>query len=168
MKVPRTIKVLIKKKYKASRKLKEAIAHEDILKAKGEIVKLDNKIKLFYDNARAEEEEKVLDNIKDDQKSFFYKYFNNRKVTKSAIGPLLDPATGEYTLDKKRISELLSIQYASVFSVPLKEYANLSKDDFRNTPEKPTISDILFRGKEVDEDILKLRKGAAGVLTDFL
>ena len=71
VKVPRTIKVLIKKKYKASRKLKEAIAHEDILKAKGEIVKLDNKLKLFYDNARAEEEEKVLDNIKYDPKRFY-------------------------------------------------------------------------------------------------
>ena len=140
--------------------MKEAIAHEDILKAKGEIVKLDNEIKLFYDNARAEEEEKVLNNIKDDPKSF-YKYFNKRKVTKSAIGPLLDPATGEYTLDKKHISELLSIQYTSVFSVPLKEYANLSKDDFRDIPEKPTISDIFFREEEVEEAILKLRKGAA-------
>ena len=88
MKVPRTIKVLIKKKYKASRKLKEAIAHEDILKAKGEIVKLDNKIKLFYDNARAEEEEKVLDNIKDDPKRFLeilHQTQSNKKCHRSTL-----------------------------------------------------------------------------------
>ena len=108
VKNPKIIKVFIKTKYKASQKLKEAIAHEDILKAKGKIVKLDSKIELFYDNARAEEEEKVLNNIKDDQKSF-YKYFNKCKVTKSAIGPLLYPAKCEYTSDKKHISELLSI-----------------------------------------------------------
>ena len=56
--------------------------------------------------------------INDDNFKAFFKLANRKKKMKKAIGPLRIGNGDNYTNDPKRITAILSKQYASVFSEP--------------------------------------------------
>ena len=71
---------------------------------------------------RKKKEKKALENIKSNPQAFF-KYANSSRSVRSKIGPL---QTGEtYTSNPKKMADILSYQYKSVFSTPCDNLTNL-------------------------------------------
>ena len=81
-------------------------------------------------------EDKAVQAIKSNSK-YFFSYAKKKSKIKMKIGPLLDQ-TGKLTQNKKEMSEILSQQYASVFSKPTDEPINSDQNN-KEIPEIPSL-----------------------------
>ena len=77
---------------------------------------------------RNKKEEKVLPEIIKDP-GLFYSYAKTFSSSKSEIGPLMDPDENLVS-DCKQMADMLSLQYAAMFSVPSTNISREDMDDF--------------------------------------
>nr|XP_053638194.1 uncharacterized protein LOC128692903 [Cherax quadricarinatus]XP_053638195.1 uncharacterized protein LOC128692903 [Cherax quadricarinatus]XP_053638196.1 uncharacterized protein LOC128692903 [Cherax quadricarinatus]XP_053638197.1 uncharacterized protein LOC128692903 [Cherax quadricarinatus]XP_053638199.1 uncharacterized protein LOC128692903 [Cherax quadricarinatus]XP_053638200.1 uncharacterized protein LOC128692903 [Cherax quadricarinatus] len=82
-----------------------------------EVENIELKLKDSYRIQERQEELKPINEIERNSK-YFFSYAKNKSKTTSSIGPLLRQ-DGSYTDDNKEMSEILKLQYDSVFSEPL-------------------------------------------------
>ena len=110
---------------------------------KERIQELNTCIQEMFDDTESDKEAKLFKEIKDNPKAF-YKYANEKKKGKSVIGPL---KTGDkFDSDPKRMAELLSTQYESVFSKPAEDLSHhLGKRSVESRLDfiRVTVADIL-------------------------
>ena len=83
------------------------------------------------ENFIREKEIKVIGNIKNDPKEF-YRYARSKSNVKSDIGPLKDPIKKNILSDEKEMSEILSRQYKSMFSVPSMDIRDMDLEHLRS------------------------------------
>ena len=100
-------------------------------------------------------ESKAVESIKSNPK-FFYSYAKKKAKCVSKVGPLLK-ADDELTSDSKEMAELLSKQYASVFSIP-KENIDIEVEE---TTKPASLSDINFDKSDMESVIDELSSNAA-------
>ena len=115
---------------------------------------IEKKLQKSYADADEEMERKAVESIKKNAK-FFYSYAKKKAKCKSKIGPLNTNKT-ELTSDPKEMAELLSTQYASVFSVPKQD---AGEPTALKTDKK--LSDITFTTEDIESAIGELRSNAA-------
>lgn len=107
-------------------------------------------------NAKRSFEQKLADNIKQDNKSFFA-YARSRSAVATSIGPLVN-ATGELQTTPEDISEELNRYFASVFT---KEMTNLPDVDKNYRKQSLRLDNVVMDESVVMEKLMKLRADKA-------
>lgn len=125
-----------------------------------EILEIEKKLQKSYRESEIDMEEKAVESIKRNPK-YFYSYTKSRSKCTSKVGPLFDESN-KLTNDNKHMAELLSKQYASVFSKP----KPVSLDDVNAVPDAK-LSDIKFTRKDMEDVIDELRCNAAAGIDGF-
>ena len=105
-------------------------------------------------NEVEKEEKKVIEQIKINPKSFF-RYANRKRKTREVVGPLKF-GNGKYTDDPKKMAEILSNQYESVFSKPSPR-SNLS--NLKGTDKQ--LDDITFSVEDIEAAMGEIKAGSA-------
>ena len=116
------VQKLLKEKKKWSKIMEQkhhTSRNKDLLTAQDNIARINKQIEAQYDKEREEVELKVINEIKTNTKAF-YTYANRNKTNKSRIGPLRSGTT--FAFGEKEMADILSKQYASVFSTPKPTY----------------------------------------------
>ena len=160
-KIPKGVRNLFRQKMKLSKKALEADNPKIILNAQSEIAEIDNKLKASYAKWNLAKEQKVVENLKIDPKSF-YKYANSKSNVRTGIGPL-EKSKDTYTNDPSEMASLLNKQYSSVFSKPdpALQVENTSSF-FSKEPEVGFLSDLVITEELVEKAIGDLKLGSAG------
>jgi hypothetical protein len=115
--IPKPRLKLFKKRCRLLRALRQRGTDHNRLGA--ELSQLSEEIKQSYDEEEQRNEEKASSNIKMNSKAFF-SYANRKKTIRSKIGPLNSSSRGLEDGPKK-MAEILSLQYKSVFSEPIQD-----------------------------------------------
>ena len=128
-----------------------ATCHSDARRAalKKRLIEIEKQLQASYKAQSEEEENKAVDRINSNYK-YFYSYAKRFSKVKIGIGTLLDAAN---TLVKcpKKISEILSEQYSSVFSRPAYDSAEIYSLFMDEDTIPNGLSDIDFG----EEDLIK-------------
>ena len=101
-----------------------------------------------------EEEIKVATGFKGNPKAFFA-YANRNMKLKSSVGPLREG--NHYHNGEKKMAEILSAQYESAFSKPLKDYSHIS---FRKATCEE-LEDVIFNEADIEEAIDEMKWDSA-------
>ena len=115
-KIPKDVRNWFRQKGKLSKKVLNAKNPKTIEHARSEIGKIDNKLRDSYAKWNLTRENKVVENLKVDPKSF-YKFANSKSNVKTGIGPL-EKSKNTYTNDPLEMASLLNKQYSGVFGQP--------------------------------------------------
>ena len=154
--IPYTRRQLYRKKCKLQKRLNKARLTQS---SSANIDKIEEKVRLLdieiKEMITAEEmitERKAAEKINSNPK-VFYTFANRKRKNRTAIGPLLrDMGHGDSYLvtNPKDMSELLSEQYASVFSYTSREQIDNPKEFF-SEKEGDLLSDIDFTNEDIME-----------------
>jgi hypothetical protein len=118
-------------------------------------------IQSYFSEKTENAENKVVSALKEDRSSFFA-YVNSKRKEKSRIGPLKEVRNEvpHYIYDPKRMADMLSKQYKSVFSEPLPDKKVHDPKTFfhTNLPNQlKHLTDILFNPDDMEEALVKLK-----------
>ena len=130
----------------------------------GKLVEIEKKLQSSHDTERSAEEKRAVDKIKSNPK-FFYSYAQRFSKVKVGIGPLLD-ATKTLTACASKMSELLSEQYASVFSKPLMTDEEIHNLFPRRDPNQ-NLCDVFFTESDIEEAINELAENSSAGPDNF-
>ena len=166
---PKVVKKLFKKRTRITASLrKPGLTELEQQERHQKILEINLSIKQFYSESQKQEEAKAVNNIKTNPKAF-YKYANKTRKIKTTIGPLKSTdASGVITYESgpKKMAEILSKQYQSVFSEPLE---NTGESDTTTTA---ILNDIPFLRDEVLHAIKSIDSSSApgpdGITPKFL
>ena len=136
-KVLRYRRSLSRRRRKITKRLSQVKSQNAKLKISEELLQIEKDLQKSFRNSESHMEDKAVQAIKSNSK-YFFSYAKKKSKIKMKIGPLLDQ-TGKLTQNKKEMSEILSQQYASVFSKPTDEPINSDQ----NNKEIPTIPDFI-------------------------
>ena len=78
--------------------------------------KLRRESKKLIKSSKRKMESEIINKIKNNPKEF-YSYINNKKISKSSIGPILDSERNEVTSDDFAQAEILNNYFSSVFTI---------------------------------------------------
>ena len=159
-KIPRVRKNLMRNRKRRLNAISKARSPTHKAKLIAEVRTIEKELKSSYDNDHAENEHKAILAISKNSK-YFYSYAKKFSTIKSAIGPLLDSAKKLISCPSK-ISEILKMQYESVFSTPLEPM--IPSDEIFNTAENSegsTLSDIPFAPVDIEEAIDELSSNSS-------
>ena len=118
---------------------------------KTELIKIEVNLQKSYKATSAYEEEVAVNAIKRNSK-FFYSYAKKFSKVKNKIGPLLD--NNVLVTDPKKMADILSKQYSSVFSTPRHDPPNIQT-------QLPGINDIPLNEMDFEEMIDELDQTSA-------
>ncbi len=123
--------------------------HNDI-KAQ-QLKDLEAQIQESFKAEKKKEEDSVIQNMQDDNKKAFYKYANSKRKSKPSIGPLKTIVDKKVHIEDgpKRMADILSNQYRSVFTEPKPEKKVIDPISFFNVltdkiPNSKELRDIIF------------------------
>ena len=168
--IPWKRRQLFRKKVKLNKKILQCNNNEYKNTLLEKVHEINKKLQDHYEQEQQRKEKTVIENIKRSSKAFF-KYANSKKKNKSSIGPLWD---GEaLTSDNKKMAELLSNQYESVFSKPNDEKKISNAEDFfQNIHSDGWLTNINITEEELIKTLKALPSnsspGPDGVSTDIL
>ena len=132
-KIPRERRILMRKR----RKLQVKYQSLPTQKLREKLIQIEILLQQSHREGMTRKEQLAVKSIKTNPK-YFFSYAKQFSATRSKIGPLLNQLN-EYTSNSPQMAEILSSQYASVFSepCPTSPYHAMVDD-----PNIPTISDL--------------------------
>lgn len=143
---------------KRRRKLKKQIAsttsETKISKINTELLEIEKKLQKSFRESSASMEHKAVNAIKANSK-YFYSYVKKNSKVSSKVGPLINQQ-GELTNNNKEMADILSQQYAKVFSKP--------KDQppiYIQPQSESTLNNISFNAKDFEDAIDELKSNSA-------
>jgi hypothetical protein len=153
--IPRHRKVLMRRRTKVHKQLKQTrVSISRRSKLKKELINIEYSLQQDYTQERNHNEESAVSAIKKNYKHFFA-YANKFSKIKQGIGPLIGSNAEQVTCPKK-MSEILSDQYASVWSKP-GEDAKCEHHPLNH----PNITDINFSPEDIEQAINELSANSA-------
>ena len=160
---PKYIKKLWRKKCSLVRKV---AANPNLKEELAPTVKdVEVAIQSYFADKDDNAESKAVSSLKDSPSSFFA-FVNSKRKERSHIGPLKEVRNGvpHYIYDPKRMADILSKQYTSVFSKPVPDKKVVDPSIFFNT-ELPnhinSLTDIVFNPDDIEEMLKELKITAA-------
>ena len=146
----------LKKRYVAS---KSQTSREALMK---KLVYIEKQLQRSHDENRHLTEARAVEKIKSNPK-FFYTFAKRFSQVKIGVGPLINSAKQLISAPRK-MAEILSEQYSSVFSAP--RHDNISMDSLfpdldNDMPKSPSLSNITFTDAELAEAMNELSSNAA-------
>jgi len=122
------------------------------------LIEIEKKIQSSQLQQAEYEESKAVENIKRNPK-FFFSYAKRFSKIKIGIGPLINSAKTLLT-SAKQMSELLSEQYRSVFSIP--KHPQLRPNElFPDEPAQESIHNICFSDEDMSSAMNELSNNSA-------
>jgi hypothetical protein len=165
-KIPRERRILMRKRRKITLKLKNAQSSVTKEKLERKLTNIELALQNSHQNSMSMQEMKAINAIKTNPK-YFYSYAKKFSKTKSKIGPLLDE-NNEYTSSSKKMADILSKQYQSVFSEPMPQSIYTNAANVTNN----LIEDINFDEEDIinaiDEFSTNSSSGPDGLATILL
>ena len=148
-KIPRHRRKLMRTRRRIT--VQVATCHSDARRAalKKRLIEIEKQLQACYIAQSEQEEKKAVDCININYK-YFYSYAMHFSKVKIRIGPLLDAANTLVTCPKK-ISEILSEQYSSVFSRPAYDSAEINNLFMDEDTIPNGLSDIDFGEEDLIE-----------------
>ena len=119
-KIPKTIRILMRKKTIMSKKILKSNLAAKTLTYMHELNKIEKELETSYNKMKLMKEKEALSRIKRNPK-YFYKYANKHSKTPNRVGPLVNE-TGQSVKDPYLMAEILRKQYESTFSKPHENY----------------------------------------------
>ena len=116
-KVERYRRSLTKRRRKITKKLLQTNSQIRKHKIKEELLQMEKKLQKSFKDSKTFAENKAIDSIKRNSK-YFFAYAKKKSKLKTKIGPLIDEK-GNLTMKNKEMADILSKQYAKVFSEPI-------------------------------------------------
>ena len=113
------------------------------------LINIEKQLRASYEDQDKAEEDKAVEKINKNSK-FFFSYAKRFLTTHVGIGPLLDAANTLVSCPKK-MSEILSEQYASVFSSPKYDNMDINNIFMETDANGGLLSDINFSEEDVIE-----------------
>ena len=160
--IPRQRRILMRRRKKLSAQLNKVdISLSRKNKLNKLLVSTEKDITQSHAMSRLYQENKAVQAIKKNSK-FFFSYVNKMSKGKTKIGPLLNK-DGAYTSDPKKMANILSMQFASVFSQlknPLITSTSLFPDESLDN-SCPVLCDILFTLEDIINSINDLSSNSA-------
>ena len=152
--IPRHRRILMRKRRKITIKYEDATSQACKAKLREKLVKIELLLQASHTEAKERKEQLAVKAIKTNPR-FFFSYAKQFAVTKTKVGPLLTK-TNEFTSSSYEMANILSEQYASVFSVP----------SGRDRPEEvgeniPTLDNITFTEEDIINAIDELKNNSA-------
>ena len=114
--IPRDRKILMRKRCKLRKKMERELNPIQSSTLKNQLKELELKISKSHEDEMMRVEGEAIDAIRDNSK-FFFTYAQSKAKTRTGIGPLSNGT--ELVQDPLEMSELLRVQYESVFTSPL-------------------------------------------------
>ncbi|MEL7196428.1 MAG: reverse transcriptase domain-containing protein [Bacteroidota bacterium] len=160
-KIPRDRRILFRQRKRKKSSLKTVKANsQKAQRIHTEITRIERDIMSSLHNEHMQEEEKAIENIKENSK-YFFTYARKRRNAKRDIGPL--KVDGNLLVAPEQICEALSAQYSSAYSP--RDPNNIIDDptSFFNLdrPDLPSLQDIEFSEDKIEEEIGTLRNNSA-------
>ena len=163
-KIPRHRKRLMRNRRNIHKQLLKVKSNDRIQELNKKLIEIEKNLQSSHDSERSANEKSAVGKIKSNPK-YFYSYAKRFSKVKVGIGPLLD-ATKSLTACASKMSELLSDQYASVFSKPV-----MSDEEVKNLfPENDTsqnLCDVLFTESDIEEAIDELSENSSAGPDNF-
>ena len=148
---------MLKDRTKLHSQLKEeSLRNIDRENIEKQIATLNEKILETKQAEEEKEEKKAIEKMKEDSFKAFFRFANRKKKFKETIGPLKS-GKEDYTSDPKRMAEILSKQYASVFSIPRKEANLTNMKEFRGE----RLTDLKLLTAEFEGAMSEIKTGSA-------
>ena len=159
--IPRDRRILFQQRKRMKNKVKKL--GPNTLRAhrlQNDIVEIERRIMGSKHAERLLEEEKAVNNIKENPK-FFYSFARKHQKIKSDIGPL--KVNGTLLTTPEEICESLSAQYSSVYSPvdPNNSIKNPTAFFNLDSCDLETLQDIKFTEENIEEEIDTLRNNSA-------
>ena len=142
-KIPRDRRILMRKRKKISDQLKLNVSNGRRMKLQRKLVDIEISLQNSHLNSKALSELKAIEAIKKNPK-YFFSYTKKHSSLRSRVGPLLDE-TNMYTGSSKKMADILSNQYKTMFSEPRCKSVYTDKMSSVNC----SLSDILFTVEDV-------------------
>ena len=154
-KIPRDRRILMRKRKKISDQLKLNLSDTRKNKLNRKLVDIEISLQSSHRAAKSAREIKAIQAIKTNPK-YFFSYAKKYSKLTTQIGPLLDQ-NNRYTASSKKMADILSKQYESVFSEP--------RDHSVYTDREPsvdcTLTDIVFSEDDIIKAIDELSNNSA-------
>ena len=123
------------------------------------LVHIEKALQKSYSDQRQQTESQAIEKIKTNPK-FFFSFAKRFSKVKVGIGPLID-STKKLISAPRKIAEVLSEQYSSVFSSPLHEDISIDTLFPDEDSDCPSLSDITFTNTELADAMEELASNAA-------
>ena len=154
--IPRHRRILMRKRRKLSIQLENTTSDKRRLKVREKLVKIELLLQASHAEAKERKEKLAIKAIKNNPR-FFFSYAKQFSVTKTSIGPLLNK-NNEFTNSSSEMANILSDQYASVFSIPSpKKHPDEGESDHHT----PILDDVVFTEEDIIDAIDELRNNSA-------
>ena len=151
--IPRHRRVLMRRRTKLTRKYNSELNPLYKQKYSDELRDIELSLQESYNSQTAYDEEKAVNAIKKNSK-YFFSYAQKRNKLRPAIGPLMD-IDGDYITNPRKLANMFSAQYKSVFSMPCQFPLHLGKE----LPQH--IQDIIFNESDIIHAIEELSPNSA-------
>ena len=146
----------MRRRTKIKKQMKQnKIAKRRRTKLKHELIEIEMTLQSDYCSQRKKQEEQAVSAIKTNSKHFF-SYAKKFSTTRQGIGPLTGPNSEPVSCPQK-MAEMLSNQYASVWTTPSDTLTN----NINNNPQTPTLADIDFTPENLEAAIDELTNNAS-------
>ena len=163
--IPRHRRVLMRTRRRVNIQLSKHPCESRRKALTSKLVDIEKKLRQSHHDQQEMQEKKAVESIKSNSK-YFFSYAKSFSKVKTGIGPLLDAANSLIS-NTKKMAEMLSDQYSSVFSHP-KHQNNNPEELFPEQPAGPgSISNILFTEEELIEAMKEIRCNSASGPDEF-
>ena len=163
--IPRHRRILMRTRRRINTQLTKSPCEARRIALTNRLIKIEKQLCQSHCDEEELREASAVQRIKTNSK-YFFSYAKSFSRIKTGIGPLEDDSNC-LTSNPKTMAEILSDQYASVFSQP-KHSSNEPQDLFPDHPESQTsISDILFTEEELIEAMKEVKSNSASGPDEF-
>ena len=151
-KIPKNIRILMRKKTSTSKKILKSNKAQNTLKLMLKLKDIEEELEVSYKAMRLKKEREALGKIKRNPK-YFYKYANKFSKIQNRVGPLINEK-GESIKEPYLMAEVLRKQYESTFSKKDPHFNIEQLDDlFGGEEEGNEYEDArMKKGDDEDED----------------
>ena len=157
--IPRHRRILMRRRTSTRKQLAKTSSDDRRQALTARLVEIEKELQMSHRQQQEYDEQRAVENIKANPK-FFFSYAKKFSKVKTTIGPLINSAKTLISAPKK-MAEILSEQYCSVFSTPRHEnsppHILFPKEDTTG----PSLTDILFTDEELREAMKELSDNAA-------
>ena len=164
-KVHRYRRSLTNRRRRINKRLTRMTSPAQISKLHAELLEIEKMLQRSHRESEDYMENKAVESIKVNPK-YFYSYAKKKAKSIPKIGPLLK-SKDQLTNDNKEMAELLSNQYASVFSTPRDESHPEYEAEDEAEPNPTKLSDIEFDKADIEAAIDELSSNAAAGIDGF-
>ena len=162
--IPRHRKILLRNRRNVQKQLLKAESLNRIKELNQKLIQIEKKLQSSHHSERSAEEKRAVEKIKLNPK-YFYSYAQKFSKVRVGTGPLLD-ATNTLTACPTKMSELLSEQYASVFSKPIMTDEEIHSL-FHGQDLNQKLCDVFFTELDIEEAISELADNSSAGPDNF-